>query len=81
MIKKIGLGALGFVLGTVVLGFGANVLIARLVPSLLGIYEGNVLDFGLLLDGATYLYGAVLTLLLFLMFLYSFLIFFTSAHG
>ena len=42
MIKKIGLGALGFVLGTVLLGFGANVLVARLVPSLLGIYEGNV---------------------------------------
>lgn len=69
MIKKIGLGALGFVFGTVLLGFGANVLIARLVPSLLGIYEGKVLDFGLLLDGMTYLYGAVLTVLLFLVFL------------
>ena len=40
MIKKIGLGVLGFFLGTVLLGYGANILVLRLIPSLLGMYEG-----------------------------------------
>ena len=48
MIKKISLGILGFCLGTVLLGFGANVLIQRLMPSLMGLYEGEILDYGLL---------------------------------
>ena len=69
MIKKIGLGVLGFLVGTVLTGFGANVLMSRVVPSLLGIYDGAYLDFTLLLDGKTYLYGALLMAMAVLLFL------------
>ncbi len=67
MIKKIGLGILGFILGTILIGFGVNVLILRLAPSLLGVYEGEVLDYSLLFRGDTYLYGGALTALLVLL--------------
>ena len=63
MIKKISLGILGFCLGTVLLGFGANVLIQRLMPSLMGLYEGEILDYGLLFRWDTYGYGAALSAL------------------
>ncbi len=59
MIKKIGLGVLGFFLGTVLLGYGANILVLRLIPSLLGMYEGKIADITLLFRADTYLYGAV----------------------
>ena len=66
MIKKISLGLLGFLLSTVLLGFGINILLSRLMPSVLGIYEGEILDYTLLFHGETYLYGAVVSILLIL---------------
>lgn len=68
MVKKIVLGVLGFLLGTVFLGFGINVLILRLLPSLLGMYEGPIMDYRLLFRGDTYLYGAVVSALFLLIF-------------
>ena len=68
MVKKIVLGVLGFLLGTVLLGFGINVLVLRFLPSLLGTYEGPILDYGLLFRGDTYLYGAAVSALLILVF-------------
>jgi len=68
MIKKVLVGILGFLLFTILLGFGVNLLILRLVPSLLGLYEGPVLDYSLLFRGDTYLYGAAVTALLALVF-------------
>ena len=67
MIKKIGLGVLGFFLGTVLLGYGANILVLRLIPLLLGMYEGKIADITLLFRADTYLYGAVLSALLILL--------------
>lgn len=67
MIKKIGLGILGFLLSTILLGFGISILIFRLVPSLLGTYEGKIVDYTFLFQGRTYLYGAVVTILLIFM--------------
>jgi len=64
MMKKIAVGIVGFLLFTVLLGFGVNILILRLMPSLLGLYEGEILDYSLLFRGDTYLYGAALTALL-----------------
>lgn len=69
MIKKIAAGAVGFLLSTVLLGFGISILIYRLVPSLLGLYTGAVVDPALLLRLDTYLYGGAVTLLLVLVFL------------
>lgn len=66
--KKIVPGVLGFLLGTVLLGFGANVLILRLLPSLFGMYQGPILDYGLLFRGDTYLYGAAISALFILIF-------------
>lgn len=63
MIKKVILGILGFLLGTILVGFGASCLILRLVPSLLGLYDGEILDYSLLFRGETYLYGAALSAL------------------
>ncbi len=68
MIKKIAAGVIGFLCSTVLLGFGAHVLLSRWLPSLMGAYEGEILDYSLLFSGKTYLYGAVLTLLLVLVF-------------
>ncbi len=67
--KKIVPGVLGFLLGTVLLGFGANVLILRLLPSLFGMYQGPILDYGLLFRGDTYLYGAAISALFILIFM------------
>ncbi len=68
MIKKIAVGILAFLLFTIFLGFGVNLLLLRLAPSLLGHYEGEILDYSLLLRGDTYLYGAAVTVLLVLVF-------------
>ena len=68
MVKKIVLGVLGFLLGTVLLGFGINVLILRLLPSLFGMYEGPIIDYRLLFRGDTYLYGVVVSALFLLIF-------------
>ncbi len=67
--KKIVPGVLGFLLGTVLLGFGANVLILRLLPSLFGMYQGPILDYSLLFRGDTYLYGAAISALFILIFM------------
>lgn len=67
MIKKICLGVAGFLLGTILLGFGINVLAQRWVPSLLGLYDGAILDYSLLFRGDTYLYGAAASALLILL--------------
>lgn len=67
--KKIVPGVLGFLLGTVLLGFGANVLILRFLPSLFGMYQGPILDYGLLFRGDTYLYGAAISALFILIFM------------
>ncbi len=63
MIKKIGLRVLGFLLGTVLLGYGINILVLRLIPSVLGLYEGEIMDITLLFRGDTYLYGAAVSAL------------------
>ncbi len=67
--KKIVLGVLGFLLGTVLLGFGINVLILRLLPSLFGMYQGPILDYSLLFRADTYLYGAGVSALFILIFM------------
>lgn len=67
MIKKICLGAAGVLLGTILLGFGINVLAHRWVPSLLGLYDGAILDYSLLFRVDTYLYGAAASALLILL--------------
>lgn len=67
--KKIVLGFLGFLLGTVLLGFGINVLILRLLPSLFGMYQGPILDYSLLFRADTYLYGAAVSALFILIFM------------
>ncbi|MBQ6857373.1 MAG: DUF853 family protein, partial [Lachnospiraceae bacterium] len=71
MVKKIAIGALAFILGTILLGFGINTLFSCVVPSLLGIYEGSLIDYSLLFRLDTYLYGAgccALIVLLYLLF-------------
>lgn len=69
MMKKIAAGIVGFFLSTILLGFGVSVLIFRFVPSVLGKVEGPIVDYGLLFRGETYLYGAAVTALLFLVVL------------
>ncbi len=71
MVKKIAIGVLAFILGTILLGFGINTLFSCVVPSLLGIYEGSLIDYSLLFRLDTYLYGAgccALIVLLYLLF-------------
>ena len=71
MVKKIAIGVLAFLLGTILLGFGISVLLWRLIPSLLGVYEGSIVDYSLLFRLDTYLYGAcviALGVLLYFMF-------------
>lgn len=58
MVKKIAIGVLAFLLGTILLGFGINTIFSCVVPSLLGIYEGSMIDYSLLFRLDTYLYGA-----------------------
>ena len=69
MVKKILLGIFAFVLFTILLGFGLNTLFLILVPSLLGTYDGSLIDYSLLFRLDTYLYGAVATILLVLLVL------------
>ncbi len=63
MLIKILIGILAFVLFTILLGFGANVLLQRMVPAALGIYEGPVVDYALLFQLDTYLIGAAITVM------------------
>ncbi len=61
MIKKIGRIGAGAFLSAVILGFGANTAILKLIPALAsGDYTG-MLDLRLLLRADTYLYGITLT--------------------
>ncbi|MCD8082308.1 MAG: type IV secretory system conjugative DNA transfer family protein [Clostridiales bacterium] len=69
MIKKILLGIVAFLLFSVLLGFGVSVLLLRLLPSLAGVYQGTILDYSLLFRPYTYVYGAAVTCLLFLIIL------------
>lgn len=69
MIKKIAAGVMGFLLGTVLFGFGISVMAYRLFPFALGLYEGPIVDYGLLFRLDTYLFGAAASVLLILMFL------------
>ena len=48
MVKKILLGIAAFVMFTILLGFGLNTLFLTLVPSLLGNYEGSLIDYSIL---------------------------------
>ncbi len=64
MIIKIAVGILLFLVATVLTGFGVNVFLQRLVPSALGMYQGPIMDYGLLLRLDTYLMGMVVTVLL-----------------
>ena len=68
MVKKIAIGVLAFLLGTVLLGFGISVLLWRLIPSLLGVYEGSIVDYSLIFRLDTYLYGACVIALGFLLY-------------
>jgi len=71
MVKEIAIGVLAFLLGTILLGFGINTLFSCVVPSMLGIYEGSMIDYSLLFQLDTYLYGAgccALIVLLYLLF-------------
>ena len=71
MVKKIAIGILAFLLGTILLGFGISTLIWRVIPSLFGLYEGSLIDYSLLFRLDTYLYGAgvcVLSVLLYFLF-------------
>ena len=71
MVKKIAIGILAFLLGTILLGFGISTLIWRVIPSLFGLYEGSLIDYSLLFRLDTYLYGAgvcVLAILLYFLF-------------
>ena len=71
MVKKIAIGVLFFLLGTILLGFGINTIFSCVVPSLLGIYEGSMIDYSLLFRLDTYLYGAgccALIVLLYMLF-------------
>ena len=69
MVKKILMGAVSFILSTILLGFGLNTLVSRVVPSLLGAYEGSLIDYSLLFQVNTYLYGAVVSVLIVLLVL------------
>ena len=69
MVKKILMGAVSFILSTILLGFGLNTLVSRVVPSLLGAYEGSLIDYSLLVQVNTYLYGAVVSVLIVLLVL------------
>ena len=64
MVKKILLGVVGFLLSTILLGFGLNTVFQVVVPRLLGIYEGSMINYALLFRLDTYLYGAVCTILI-----------------
>ena len=63
------MGAVSFILSTILLGFGLNTLVSRVVPSLLGAYEGSLIDYSLLFQVNTYLYGAVVSVLIVLLVL------------
>jgi len=67
MVKKILLGVVGFLLSTILLGFGVNTVFQVAVPKLLGVYEGSWVNYGLLFRLDTYLYGAVCTILIVLL--------------
>lgn len=69
MVKTILLAIVGFILSTILLGFSLNTLLVTVTPSLLGNYEGSMIDFSLLLQLDTYIYGAVITVLIILIIL------------
>lgn len=69
MVKTILLAIVGFILSTILLGFSLNTLLVTVIPSLLGNYEGSMIDFSLLLQLDTYIYGAVITVLMILIIL------------
>ena len=69
MMKKIAAGLLGFLLSTLLLGFGGSILLFRFLPASLGMYEGEIVDYSLLFYGKTYLLGAAVTVLLVLIYL------------
>ena len=67
MVKKILLGVVGFLLSTILLGFGLNTVFQVLVPRMLGAYQGSLINYGLLFRLDTYLYGAVCSILIVLL--------------
>ncbi len=69
MLVKILIGVLVFLLSTILTGFGANILMQRLLPSALGAYNGPIVDYALLFQLDTYLLGAALTALLFVVYM------------
>lgn len=69
MVKKIVLGIAAFLCAVILLGFGSSILIYRVAPSLLGAYEGELIDYSLLFRMDTYLFGAGISALCILLFL------------
>lgn len=69
MVKTVLFAIVGFILSTILLGFGLNTLLITVLPSVVGNYEGSLLDLSLLFRMDTYLYGAVITTLMILLFL------------
>ena len=68
MVVKIILYVVGGIVSTVLFGFGLNTLALRVIPSLLGMYNGSYFDPMLLLRLDTYIYGLAVTAL-FIIFL------------
>ena len=56
MLIKIILYVVSGIISTVLFGFGLNTLALRVIPSLLGMYNGSLFDPMLLLRWDTYLY-------------------------
>ncbi|MEG2452406.1 MAG: type IV secretory system conjugative DNA transfer family protein [Clostridium sp.] len=69
MIKKVAAYAGAFLVVTTILGFAVNSLLTGLMPIMMGGQPGNMFDPRLLLQGSTYLYGGVTTVLITLVYL------------
>ena len=63
MVVKIILYVVGGIVSTILFGFGLNTLALRVIPSLLGMYNGSYFDPMLLLRLDTYIYGLAVTAL------------------
>ncbi|MBQ7796719.1 MAG: type IV secretory system conjugative DNA transfer family protein, partial [Lachnospiraceae bacterium] len=64
MVKKIALGIVGFLLSTILLGFGVATLIFTVIPNLISGGGGSMIDYLLLFRLETYAIGAGVTALI-----------------
>lgn len=67
MVKTILLAVVGFILSSILLGFGLNTLLLTVLPYLFDRYQGNLIDYTILFRLDTYIYGSVITVLLILL--------------